>query len=389
MVAQMVESDVKYITGKHPHARAQYQDLSIVSEPADRPDAFAFINAIESVPITGLFGSGTMVGFADQNFDAVSANLETMYRLNVAGKYISPTKDSGNLTITWYNDAPYLFGAATGVNLQADESFEVQYGELTESVAPPDVYRTARGMGYHKDLNLAFNLTWLFQADANFMYVVRLHFCEFHLTKVNQKVFNIDINNQTAQVGPNAADIIGWTGEMGVPTYNLDYAVFVKDRPGDEEIRVDLHPATCSKPEFYDASINGIEIFKMSGTAGGVGFFFIAAACITAYRRKKIIPVYDSHTSSWLPVHGNCHTDSKPSISGKSTQSSHLSSVAQGLSRHFTLPEILRATKNFDDSNVTAVGGFGKVYKGVIDQTTKKWPSKDQIHNQNRELMSS
>ncbi|KAJ6384319.1 hypothetical protein OIU78_027595 [Salix suchowensis] len=242
-----------------------------------------------------------------------------------------------------------------------DESFEVQYGELTESVAPPDVYRTARGMGYHKDLNLAFNLTWLFQADANFTYVV----------------------------GPNAADIIGWTGEMGVPTYNLDYAVFVKDRPGDEEIRVDLHPATCSKPEFYDASINGIEIFKMSGTAGGVGFFFIAAACITAYRRKKIIPVYDSHTSSWLPVHGNCHTGSKPSISGKSTQSSHLSSLAQGLSRHFTLPEILRATKNFDDSNVTAVGGFCKVYKGVIDQTTKKWPSKDQIHNQNRELMSS
>ncbi|KAJ6762940.1 hypothetical protein OIU79_023644 [Salix purpurea] len=114
-----------------------------------------------------------------------------------------------------------------------------------------------------------------------------------------------------------------------------------------------------------------------------------AGACIAAYRRKKIIPVYDSHTSSWLPVHGNCHTDSKPTISGKSTQSSHLSSLAQGLSRHFTLPETLRATKNFDDSNVTAVGGFGKVYKGVIDQTTKKWPSKDQIHNQNRELMSS
>ncbi|KAJ6694144.1 hypothetical protein OIU85_004886 [Salix viminalis] len=28
---------------------------------------------------------------------------------------------------------------------------------------------------------------------------------------------------------------------------------FVKDRPGDEEIRVDLHPATYLKPEFYDA----------------------------------------------------------------------------------------------------------------------------------------
>ena len=148
-----------YLIKEYSLAPMNHQILNVTFKPADRPDAFAFINAIELVPMTDLFGSGTMVGFADQNFDAVSANLETMYRLNVAGQYISPAKDSGNLTRTWYNDAPYLFAAATGVNLQTNESFKVQYGELTESVAPPDVYRTARGMGYHKDLNLAFNLT--------------------------------------------------------------------------------------------------------------------------------------------------------------------------------------------------------------------------------------
>ncbi|KAG6773388.1 hypothetical protein POTOM_020662 [Populus tomentosa] len=493
------ESDVKYITGNHPHARAQYQDSSIVSEvpymdariftseatynlpitektrfwlrlsfypseysglnisdsyfsvvaggitllnnfstsitaqaltqaylikeyslapmnsqilnvtfkPANKPEAFAFINAIELVPIPDLFGSGTMVGFSDQTFDATDGNLQTMYRLNVAGQYISPTKDSGNLTRTWYNDAPYLFSAATGVNLQSNESFEVRYGELAESVAPPDVYRTARSMGYNKDLNMKFNLTWLFQADANFTYVVRLHFCEFQLSKVNQKVFNVYINNQTAQADPNAADIIGWTGEKGVPTYK-DYAVFVKDREGDEEIRVDLHPSTYSKPEFYDASLNGIEIFKMSdrnnslaghnpvlsemlanhmakasrkafktdskavmGTVGGFGALLFAVVCVAVYQRTKRIPGFDSHTSTWLPVYGNSHTVSKSSISGKSSQSSHLSTLAQGLCRHFTLPEMQRATKNFDESYVIGVGGFGKVYKGVIDQATK------------------
>ncbi|KAJ6682811.1 hypothetical protein OIU74_020956 [Salix koriyanagi] len=178
------ESDVKYITGKHPHARAQYQDSSIDSEvpymdariftseatynlpitektrywlrlsfypseysgldisdsyfsvvaggvtllnnfsasitaqaltqaylikeyslapmnsrilnvtfkPADKPDAFAFINAIELVPTPDLFGSGTMVGFSDQTFDATDGTLQTMYRLNVAGQYISPSQ---------------------------------------------------------------------------------------------------------------------------------------------------------------------------------------------------------------------------------------------------------------------------------------------------------
>ncbi|KAJ6353870.1 hypothetical protein OIU76_002815 [Salix suchowensis] len=440
------ESDVKYITGKHPHARAQYQDSSIDSEVPYMDARIFTAEATYNLPITektrywlrlsfypseysGLdisdsyfsvvaggvtllnnfsasitaqaltqaylikeyslapMNSRTMVGFSDQTFDATDGTLQTMYRLNVAGQYISPAKDSGNLARTWYNDAPYLFGAATGVNLQSNDSFEVRYGELAESVAPPDVYRTARGMGYYKDVNMKFNLTWLFQADANFTYVVRLHFCEFQLTKVNQKVFNIYINNQTAQADPNAADIIGWTGEKGVPTYK-DYAVFVKDREGDEEIRVDLHPSTYSKPEFYDASLNGIEIFKMSdrsnnlagpnpvlsemlanhiakashkafktdnkivmGTVGGVGALLFAVVCVAVYQRTKRIPGFDSNTSTWLPVYGNSHTVSKSSISGKSSQSSHLSTLAQGLCRHFTLPEMQRACKNFDESN--------------------------------------
>lgn len=76
----------------------------------------------------------------------------------------------------------------------------------------------------------------------------------------------------------------------------------------------------------------------------------------------------DSHTTSWLPISGFSHTNGSKS---HTSTTSHLSSEAQGLNRQFSLAEIRQATKNFNESNVIGVGGFGRVYKGVIDKTTK------------------
>lgn len=45
--------------------------------------------------------------------------------------------------------------------------------------------------------------------------------------------------------------------------------------------------------------------------------------------------------------------------------------MAQGLCCYLSLQEMKQATKNFDESNVIGVGGFGKVYKGVIDNGFK------------------
>ncbi|KAJ9180076.1 hypothetical protein P3X46_008365 [Hevea brasiliensis] len=400
-----------YLVKEYSLAPIDSDTLSITFKPSDKAvDAFAFVNGIEVVPIPGdLFGSGIMTGFSDITIDAKDSNLETMYRLNVAGQYIAPNKDSGGLARNWYNDAPYLYGAAVGVNRMANKTVQINYADLPEYVAPVDVYQTARGMGPDSAMNLKFNLTWMFLVDANFTYIVRLHFCEFELTRSNQKGFNIYINNQTAQGGMEAADIIAWTGQIGKPTYK-DYMISVNDRQGDDHIQVDLNPSTLYKPEYYDATLNGLEIFKMSdqknnlagpnpelsamltkalaeekqktfqssgvgieGAAGGAaGFCVVAAICIAVYQRKRRDPNVESHTSSWLPVYTNSYTStSKSTISGKSTTSSHLSTLAQGLCRHFTLPEMKKATKNFDESNVIGVGGFGKVYKGIIDQNVK------------------
>ncbi|KAJ4832623.1 hypothetical protein Tsubulata_001351 [Turnera subulata] len=341
-----------YLVREYSLAPIDVDVLNVTFKPENVPDAFAFINAIELIPSPDLFRSAKMVGFDDQTLDSSSANLQTMYRVNIGGQYIAPTNDSGGLMRTWYDDVPYLYGGGFGV-LESEERLKIDYGGLSKDVAPEDIYRTARASGIQEDVAVKSNLSWAFQVDANFTYVVRLHFCELQLSKINQKVFYIYINNQTAQI---QADIIAWTGRKGAPTFK-DYSIYVNDRPGDDDLRLDLQPTTETNSEFFDASLNGLEVFKLSdrnnlagpnpelsemlakyvnennksfeshnnkvviGAAGGAaGFCLVAALCIAAYQRKKKEYYPDTHTSSWLPIYGNSHTNaSGTTISGKST----------------------------------------------------------------------
>ncbi|KAE8684191.1 Receptor-like protein kinase FERONIA [Hibiscus syriacus] len=390
-----------YLVREYSLAPSDSEFLNVTFTPSTKyTNSFAFVNGIELISMPNLFGETTVVGYDSSDLDVSSENFQTMFRLNVGGQFIPPSNDSGGLLRSWYNDDPYIFGSANGIHTEANKHVRINYEQLSRSSAPEDVYRTAREMGLDCDLNLKFNLTWLFQVDANFTYIVRLHFCEFKYDMANQRVFNIYINNQSAQSDPTPADIFAWTGGMGIPTYR-DYAISVNDGTGDEMIRIQMSPSTESKPQYYDSLLNGIEIFKLNdenknlagsnpqpssmlleagneppksfepksnhsfviaGAAGGVAAAFVVVAlAFLAYRERKR-GGFDSHTSSWLPL-GNSHATK--------SNSSNASALVQGLSRRFSISEIRQATRNFDDSNVIGVGGFGKVYKGVIEGGTK------------------
>ncbi|KAI5436444.1 hypothetical protein KIW84_022797 [Lathyrus oleraceus] len=221
-----------YIDREYSLAPLNSDTLTFTFKPSDKQKgAFAFVNGIQLIPIPELFDSAALVGYVEIKVEVKSMSLQTMFRLNVGGKYVSPAQDSG-LSSMWYDDTPYLYGASAGVTNKATKDVQINYQTMPQYIAPETVYSMSRSMGNDKNANIEYKLTWIFQVDPNSMYLVRLHFYEYYYSKVNEIVFNILINNQTAEP---QADVIGWTGGKGVSTYK-DYVIHVQDGEVDEKL---------------------------------------------------------------------------------------------------------------------------------------------------------
>ncbi|KAK3016452.1 LOW QUALITY PROTEIN: hypothetical protein RJ639_007807 [Escallonia herrerae] len=363
-----------YIVKEYLLAPSQMDVLNVTFKPAN--NSFAFVNGIELIPSPELFDDDTeLVGFSDGSGTLSATEHADNVPVERRGQYIPPTNDSSGLMRSWYDDSPYIFGAAIGVTPEANMT--IGYDGLPPATAPLDVYRTLRSQGPDPNVNKKFNLTWVFQND-----------------KANQLVFEIFINNQTAE---DSADVIAWAGSKGVPI-KKDYAIHVNDKTGDDELWVALHSNEELKPEYTDSLLNGLEVFKIGDTkanlAGpnptisdlmrqhqqaeqsqkdfaqpkketsvakiigatlGAGFGLAAAVCFVSFKRRRKVPGTDCGTSSWLPIYGNSQTtESKSTISGKSHGSTNISSDAACNCR--ISPECL---KKFADTAVKCLADHG------------------------------
>ncbi|GAU34417.1 hypothetical protein TSUD_217570 [Trifolium subterraneum] len=252
------------------HVNGNSLELTFAPSSNDS-DSYAFVNGIEVVSIPhGLYIGGDdspipLVGhYPDVVYIYNDSAMENLYRLNVGGEQILPKYDTGMFR-NWDMDDGYIFGADASIK-PFDVSMKVLYNDHVPAyTAPSDVYRTSRSMAsFEKGLvNLNYNLTWFFSVDSGFLYLIRLHFCEtyYAITRVNEVVFSVFLNNQTAE---KEFDPVGTSGGPGVPIYK-DFIVMVpKDSDAKQDLWLDLHPYKYAKPLYYNSYLNGVEIFKLS-----------------------------------------------------------------------------------------------------------------------------
>jgi hypothetical protein len=273
-------------------------------------------------------------------------------------------------------------------------------------------------MESNPQINLNYNLTWILPVDAGFAYLIRFHFCEiqYPITKVIQMSFYIYINNQTAQ---QHMDVIFWSGGIGRTTFK-DY-VIPTNGSGQVDMWIALHPDLTSEPEYYDAILNGLEVFKLQsygknnlaglnpplpqkkknpplpqkkkdpplpqkkknpllpqkpdanpsgvsggeksngavigGTVGGFTVLLIACFGICIICRRKKI----------TKDYGKHTLNANPSRADKP---SYLTLPSHHC-RHFSFAQVQAATNNFDQSFLLGKGGFGNVYLGKVDSGIK------------------
>ncbi|CAN1775427.1 Receptor-like protein kinase THESEUS 1 [Linum perenne] len=345
-------------------------------------NSVAFVNAIEVVSIPdivlpdqawALNPSNSISGLSDLAY-------ETVYRLNMGGPLI--TSENDTLGRVWENDAEYRHVNNSAVDVSTNPSSIRYPPSLTPETAPNMVYATAVAMGDPNVAIINFNMTWVLPVSPNFRYLVRVHFCDIISRAMNNLVFNVFVNDDLAL---QSLDLSAITGGLTVPYYRD----FLSNSSTESDIlMVSVGPDTMA--DITNATINGLEILKVSndvkslssskakkigivivssvGAVAAIALIGLCYCCVAARRNKA---PQQGHLWLPLPLYGNSQTMTKMSTtSQKSATASCISLASSNLGRFFSFQEILDATNKFDEGLLLGVGGFGRVYKGTLEDGT-------------------
>lgn len=352
----------------------------------------AFVNAIEVVSVPdrlipdqalALSPIGPMSGLSSQAF-------ETIYRLNMGGPIVTPQNDT--LGRTWENDVKYLHVNSSAANVTVSPSDIVYKAAVTPEIAPNFVYATAETMGDANVPDDNFNMTWVFKVDPSFTFFIRVHFCDIVSKSLNTLVFNLYINTELAL---GSVDLSSLAGDLDVPYYR-DFVSNASD--GSDTLTVSVGPDPSA--ESLTAIMNGLEIMKISNAArslngessvenllvlapkknklkivigcvaGALAALALIGLCYCCLLARKSKTAHQPHPWLPLPLYGNSLTLTKMSTTSQKSGTASCISLASSNGRFFTFQEIMEATNKFDEGLLLGVGGFGRVYKGTLEDGT-------------------
>lgn len=350
-------------------------------------NSIAFVNAIEvvSVPDELIADDASTINAPGSFSGLVTLAFETVWRINMGGPTVSSANDT--LHRTWVPDQNFLATPDLATDVSNMAAVKYVDGGATENIAPRTVYGTLTEMNSSSDPRSNFNVTWQFDVDPGFQYLVRLHFCDIVSNGLNELYFNVYVNSYMAEKN----------FDLSTSTNNVLGAALYKDyitAPTDSKnIRVSVGPSTLNS-DYPNAILNGLEIMKMSNSKGSLslataatgtgsnsktkvgiiagvvigtlcvvvlaGFFFVLC------RRKRL--ARQGLSKTWVPLSIN---DGASHTMGSKYSNGTTLSAASNLGYRIPFVAVQEATNNFDESWVIGIGGFGKVYKGELNDGTK------------------
>ncbi|KAL8471786.1 hypothetical protein ACS0TY_029131 [Phlomoides rotata] len=307
----------------------QLLDITFSAETSQSKDAYAFINGIEiiSVPAGLSYFHGRGIGLQVVGRNSLvhvddSIALEMIYRQNIK---------------------------------QADDS--------------GDIF----GIWPRKEVGNINNVTWKVSVDVGFRYLVRLHFSKLGLkmAETGGLNFKVYINEMIADTN---TDIVDKERDGRSIPWHGDCIVMMNGRK--QEGKRDLLIRLQSNDEFMDGVLKGFEILKLSNPDNSLASPIPIPpsrdlASQTIQNLLRVLVSRNAIGSVAITILSIVcfivHKLREISEASPSEAANRPSARAERLCRRFSLSEMQLATRNFSDGLLIGKGGFGKVYKGLID----------------------